>query len=55
MAPEMNKSIFREFLGYLKTHAVWWLVPVAVLLVTIGILVLLGSGSSLSPFLYRQY
>jgi len=47
----MNKSLVLEFWDYLKVRKKWWLAPLIILLLLIGVFVIFGS-SSLSPFIY---
>jgi hypothetical protein len=41
-----------EFLEFLRREKKWWLVPLVAALLLIGLLVVIGSGSVLTPFLY---
>ena len=48
-------TILREFLDYLRSHKRWWLVPVALLLVMLGILLVTAKSSPLAPFIYSLF
>ena len=43
-----------DFWDYLKTRKKWWLTPIVVILVGVGILVLLG-GTGAAPFIYTLF
>lgn len=47
-----NSSLIVEFWNFLKERKKWWLLPTIILLVIIGILIILGQSSTLSPFIY---
>ncbi len=52
----MNKlSILREFWEFLKVRKKWWLIPVAVVLVALGILLATSANSPLAPFIYSLF
>lgn len=49
-------SILREFWEFLKVRKKWWLLPVVVLLVTLGILFATAAHyPSLSGFIYSLF
>ena len=45
-------SVFKEFLRFLRQEKKWWLLPLVVVLLALGALMVLSSGSVLSPLLY---
>jgi hypothetical protein len=45
-------ELLKEFFRFLRQEKRWWLVPLAVLLLALGALMVVSSGSVLSPFLY---
>lgn len=47
-----NKSMVGEVWDFLKIRKKWWLLPIIVLLAIVGLLVILGQSSVLSPFIY---
>jgi len=51
--------IMLEFLKdlwlFIKTRKKWWLVPMIVILLIIGLLIVFGSGSALAPFVYTLF
>ncbi len=48
---EHNKGFFRELWDYLKVRKKWWLAPLIILILIMGLLVWFGA-SSISPFIY---
>jgi Family of unknown function (DUF5989) len=48
-APQVG--LLAEFWQFLKHNKKWWLLPILVALVLLGILVIL-SGTALAPFIY---
>lgn len=47
-----NKNILSEIWSFLKIRKKWWLLPTIILLVLVGVIIVFGSSSSLSPFIY---
>jgi hypothetical protein len=48
-------SIAREFLQFMKARKKWWLTPIIILLVLLGMLIVLTEGSALAPFIYALF
>jgi len=44
-----------EFWGFLKVRKKWWLAPIIILSVLLGILIVLSQGSALAPFIYTIF
>jgi len=47
-----NKSLLGEVWDFLKIRKKWWLLPTIILLVFVGLLIVFGGSSTLSPFIY---
>ena len=47
-------SILKEFWDFLKVRKKWWLTPIVLMLLLIGLLVVLG-GSGAAPFIYTLF
>jgi hypothetical protein len=47
-------SLIREFWGFLKENKKWWLLPILVILLMVGVLVFLG-GTGVAPFVYSLF
>ena len=48
-------SILGEFWSFLRVRKKWWLVPVVILLLTLGLILVLTEGSALAPFIYSLF
>ena len=48
-------SILREFWSFLRARKKWWLAPVVVLLLALGLVLVLAEGSALAPFIYSLF
>jgi len=53
-ASERRSSLVGEFTGFLKENKKWWLLPIIVSVLGLGMLVLLG-GSAAAPFIYTLF
>jgi len=52
----MNKlSIVKEFWDFLKTRKRWWLIPIVVFLLMLGLVLVAAKGSALAPFIYSLF
>jgi hypothetical protein len=47
-----NKLIIFELLSFMKERKKWWLLPIVIMLILVGILIIFGQSSALSPFIY---
>jgi hypothetical protein len=48
-------SILAEFWQFLKVRKKWWLAPIIVMLLLLGMLIVLTEGSALAPFIYTLF
>jgi len=48
-------SILREFWQFLKVRKKWWLTPIMIFLLLLGILIVLTEGSALATFIYALF
>ena len=48
-------SIVREFWLFLRSRKKMWLVPLIILLVTIGTVLVLSEASVIAPFIYTLF
>ncbi len=54
-AAERDRSGFlREFWGFLRQNKKWWLLPILIMLLVLGLLIVL-SGTGLAPFIYTLF
>ncbi len=45
-------DVLKEFLQFLRQEKKWWLLPLVILLLGLGLLLLFSASSPLAPFLY---
>ena len=50
-----NKNILFELWEFMKVRKKWWLLPSIIMLILIGILIMFGQSSSLSPLIYALF
>lgn len=50
-----NRSLLVELWGFLKARKAWWLAPIIIMLILVGVLIIFGQSSSLSPFIYALF
>ena len=48
-------GILKEFWGFLMERKKWWLFPIIIMLVILGLLVIFTEGSALAPFIYTLF
>jgi hypothetical protein len=54
LANEKARGIVGELVDFLRDNKKWWLIPIVVALLLIGLLVLLG-GTAMAPFIYTLF
>ncbi len=47
------RLLFRDLWGFARAHKAWWIVPLVVLLLVIGVLIV--GVSTISPFIYSLF
>jgi hypothetical protein len=45
----------RELLTFLKVRRKWWLLPIILVMLLVGMLMVLAQGSVLAPFIYTVF
>ena len=48
-------SILKEFWEFLKDRKKYWLMPIVVLLLVLGLLLVLTANSAVAPFIYTLF
>jgi hypothetical protein len=48
-------GITRELWSYMKVRKKWWLLPLIIIMLTVGALLVLAQGSVLAPFIYTIF
>lgn len=54
LAKEKRPSLVAEFWHFLKHNKKWWLLPIVLVLLLLGLVVLL-AGTSAAPFIYTIF
>lgn len=50
-----NKSLLVELWDFMRVRKKWWLLPIIIVLVLVGILIVFGQSSAVSPFIYALF
>lgn len=48
-------SFVKDLWGFLRTRKKYWLLPLILVLLLLGILIVLTSGSAIAPFIYTLF
>lgn len=48
-------ELLKDLWGYLKTHKKWWLAPMILMLLLLGLLIVIGTSSPLAPVIYTVF
>lgn len=52
----MSKTrVIREFWEFLKQEKKFWLLPIVIILVLLGLLLVFAQGSAMAPFIYTLF
>ena len=51
---KQNRGLVRELVGLLFSNKKWWLAPVLIVMLLLGLLIFL-SGTPLAPFIYTLF
>lgn len=51
----MKIGILKELWGFIKERKKWWLLPIVIALVLLGLLIVLTEGSAVAPFIYTLF
>jgi len=54
-SPVSKLSIMLEFWEFLKIRKKFWLLPIVIMLVSLGALIVLTQGSAVAPFIYALF
>ena len=48
-------AILKEFWSFLKVRKKWWLAPMLIVLVLLGLLIVVTEKSAVAPFIYTLF
>ena len=52
----MNRlSLLAEFWYFLRQNKKWWLLPIVLTLLGLGVMIAFAGGSALAPFIYTIF
>ena len=47
--------LLKDLWHFMKERKKWWLLPILVMLFLVGVLIVVGQSSALSPFIYALF
>lgn len=50
-----NQSIISEFWEFLKYRKRYWLLPIVIILLLLGLLIVFTESSAIAPFIYALF
>ena len=48
-------GLLREFWGFMKVRKKFWLLPIIIILVLLGVLIVFTESSAVAPFIYALF
>ena len=48
-------SLLKELYRYMQVHKKFWLLPILLVMVVLGVLIVLAQGSAVAPFIYTLF
>jgi len=48
-------SIFKELWDFMRVRKRWWLLPIVIMLLLLGLLIVFTEGSAIAPFIYTLF
>lgn len=48
-------ELLKDFAGFLGKRKKFWLAPIIIVMLLLGVLVVLASGSAIAPFIYTIF
>lgn len=48
-------DFLKEFILFIKENKKWWLVPMIVVMLLLGLVIVVGQGTALAPFVYTFF
>lgn len=50
-----DMGFFKELWGFLMSRKKWWLMPIIIMLILLGLLIIFTEGSAVAPFIYTLF
>ena len=48
-------SLLKELWAFMKVRKKWWLLPIVLVMLCVGLLLVFAQGSALAPFIYALF
>lgn len=48
-------AFMKEFLQFLKVRKKYWLIPIFILMVLLGVVIVVAKGSAVAPLIYTVF
>ena len=48
-------DLLKDLWGFMKTRKKFWLAPIIIILLLLGMLIVLSQGSAVAPFIYTLF
>ncbi|HJP50991.1 MAG: DUF5989 family protein [Pseudomonadales bacterium] len=48
-------DLLKDLAGFMKKRKKYWLAPIILVMVALGLLIVLGEGSAVAPFIYTLF
>ena len=48
-------SIVKEFWDFLRLRKKWWLLPIIIFLLVLGVIIVFAESSAIAPFIYTLF
>lgn len=50
-----KQSLLKEFFLFVRHEKKWWMIPLGIVLLLMGLLIVFGASSPLAPFIYPMF
>ena len=50
-----NAGLLSQLWSFMRVRKKWWLLPILVVLLLVGVLLVFAQGSALAPFIYTIF
>lgn len=51
----MSSNITSELWAFMRVRKKWWLLPIIITMLLVGVLLIFAQGSALAPFIYSIF
>ena len=49
------KEFIKDFILFIRERKKWWLMPIFIVIILIGLILVFAGGSALAPFIYSLF